>query len=449
MDRTGLAARIPDASARGIAAAMTDLIRSGELAPGSTLPTVRGLAAELGVSPGTVAEAWAALRRHRMITTLGRRGSVVSGPPTVPHPARFERVGDLGSHLTLDLAVAAPDPALLPPLEDALLAGARNPRLNDYSRSAITPALLDAVRETWPFEPSAWTAVGGGYEGVQLLCQSLIVPGDRVAVEDPTAARLLDILEALDAQIVPVACDTEGPLPDSLADALRQRPALFLHQSRAQAPCGWTVSEERAAALAALLEASPNVVVIEDDGIGPVAMSPTASVGAHLPGRTALVRSYSKSYGPDLRIAVVGGPAEVVERARVLRTFGTGWTSRILQDALAHLLTDDATTDRVRSAAHRYDQRRRALADRLAGHGVPTANRDGLMLWVPVADETSALVTLAARGVTVSPGSRFCVSYAAPHVRVATSRLTDDPTALDETAALIALAASTSTARLG
>lgn len=178
-------------------------------------------------------------------------------------------------------------------------------------------------------------------------------------------------------------------------------------------------------------------------------MSPAASIGVHLPQRTALVRSYSKSYGPDLRIAVVGGPAEVVERARVLRTFGTGWTSRILQDALAHLLTDDATTDRVRSAAHRYDQRRRALADRLAGHGVPTANRDGLMLWVPVADETSALVTLAARGVTVSPGSRFCVSYAHPHVRVATSRLTDEPTALDETAALIALAASTSAARLG
>ncbi|MBP8539986.1 winged helix-turn-helix domain-containing protein, partial [Streptomyces sp. MK37H] len=84
----GLAARIPDTSARGIAAAMTDLIRAGELAPGSALPTVRALAAGLGVSPGTVAEAWAVLRKHRMIATLGRRGSVVSGPPTVPHPTR-------------------------------------------------------------------------------------------------------------------------------------------------------------------------------------------------------------------------------------------------------------------------------------------------------------------------------------------------------------------------
>ncbi|CDR08835.1 aminotransferase domain-containingtranscriptional regulator [Streptomyces iranensis] len=444
----GLAARIPDTSARGIAAAMTDLIRAGELAPGSALPTVRALAAGLGVSPGTVAEAWGVLRKHRMIATLGRRGSVVSGPPTVPHPTRYERVGDFGDRLALDLAVAAPDPALLPPLENALLAGARTPRLNDYARTAITDGLLAAVRDTWPYRPDAWMAVGGGYEGVQLLCQALLVPGDRVAVEDPTAARLLDILEALDAQAVPVACDDQGPLPGSLAQALEARPALFLHQSRAQVPCGWSLGPERSAELAGVLEGAPNVAIVEDDGLGPLTTGPAAVLGAHLPHRTALVRSYSKAYGPDLRIAVVGGPREMVERARVLRTFGTGWTSRILQDALAHLLTDEEAGRCVREAARRYDARRSALAERLAERGVHTANRDGLMLWVPVVDETSALVTLAARGITVSPGSRFCVSYARPHVRVATSRLTRDGAPLDEIAELIALAASSSAARM-
>ncbi|MFF1958401.1 hypothetical protein ACFVWX_15585 [Streptomyces sp. NPDC058220] len=102
----------------------------------------------------------------------------------------------------------------------------------------------------------------------------------------------------------------------------------------------------------------------------------------------------------------------------------------------------------MRAAADRYDLRRNGLAERLARRGVRTENRDGLMLWVPVADETSALVTLAARGVTVSPGSRFCVSCSRPHVRIATSRLTEDAHALDETAVLIALAASTSSVRL-
>lgn len=439
-----LAGRLPESSARGIAAAMTDLIRSGELPPGTALPTVRALADRLGVSPGTVADAWAALRKHRMITTLGRRGSIVSGPPTVAHPVRYERVGDFGDHLTHDLAIAAPDPALLPPLEEALLAGVRTPRLNDYSRTAVTPALLEAVRGTWPYAPEAWLAVGGGFEGVHLLCQALLVPGDRVAVEEPTAVRLLDILDALEVRTVPVSCDDEGPLPASLTEALASRPAIFLLQPRAQTPCGWSLSPSRAEALASTLQGAPNVTVVEDDGVGPLAARPAHSIGSHLPDRTVLVRSYSKAYGPDLRLAVLGGPHGIVEKVRVLRTYGTGWTSRILQDALAHLLTDAATAAHVETAAGHYERRRTGLAGRLAGHGIGTRNEDGLSLWVPVADETSALVTLAARGATASPGSHFITSAShPPHLRVAISRLAEDAASLDSTAELIALAART------
>ncbi|WP_019547350.1 aminotransferase class I/II-fold pyridoxal phosphate-dependent enzyme [Streptomyces sulphureus] len=440
----GLAARLTDTTATGIAATMTELIRSGELAPDAPLPTVRALASVLGVSPATVAQAWSHLRKHRMIITRGRRGTVVSGPPSVPHPRRFERVGSLGDRLTLDLAVAAPDPALLPPLEEALQAGAAVPGLNDYTRTAIAPALQEAVRADWPGEPEAWTAVGGGYEGVELLCRALLLPGDRVAVEEPTAARLLDILDACDAEAVPVHCDDDGPLPESLATALDTSPALFLYQPRAQTPCGWTIGHDRADRLTALLAAAPHVFLLEDDGIGPLAQHPGASLAARLPDRSVVVRSYSKSYGPDLRIAVIGGPREVVEKTRVLRTYGTGWTSRILQGALAHLLRDRRTTALVEAAARRYAHRREALAGRLAEREVPTRNQDGLALWVPVADETSALVTLAARGITVSPGSRFRASPSSQaYVRVATSKLGEDPAALDQTADLLAHAATT------
>ncbi|MCA1219012.1 aminotransferase class I/II-fold pyridoxal phosphate-dependent enzyme [Streptomyces sp. 8L] len=437
-----LAARFPEVSARGITAAMTEMIRSGDLAPGVALPTVRALAAALTVSPGTVAQAWSRLRTHRMITTSGRRGSVVSGPPTVPHPTRFELFGHFGDRLGRNLAMAAPDPALLPPLGAALAAATDDAGLNDYARVAVTPRLAAAVQDTWPFEAEAWTAVGGGYEGVELLCRALLVPGDRVAVEEPTAARLLDILEAHDVQKVPVACDDDGPLPDSLAAALRTRPTLFLYQPRAQSPCGWTITEERADLLAGVLAAAPAVLLVEDDGSGPLALRPAASLAARLPERSVLVRSYSKSHGPDLRVAVLGGRRDVVDKVRVLRTYGTGWTSRILQNALAYLLTDAATAERVENAALRYGHRRRAMAERLAERGVPTHNRDGLSLWVPVADESAALVTLAARGITVSPGTRFVFTPShGAHVRVATSKLTEDPAALDEIADLLAHAA--------
>lgn len=441
VEASWLAGHIGERSARGIASALTDLIRRGDIAEGSRLPTVRGLAAELGVSPATVAEAWSTLRRHRVVSAQRRRGTVVIGPPSVPRPARYERIGEFGSRLAVDLAIASPDPALLPRLEDALAAAASTERLNDYARETITGRLREAVEPTWPFAAESWLVVGGGYEGVQLVCQTLALPGDRIAVENPTGARLLDIFEALGAEVVPVACDRDGPIPSSLAQALRTSPAAFVYQPRGQTPCGHALTRARAAELAALL-APAGTLAVEDDGIGEVSAAPAVSLGEHLPGRTVLVRSYSKSHGPDLRVAVIGGAGETIEKVRVLRSYGIGWTSRILQDALAWLLADPGARQAVTDAREAYVRRREALAGALAERGVPTGNRDGLMLWVPVTEESSALVTLAAHGVAAVPGSRYQVGAAEPHLRIATSRLPEDPDRITELAELIALAAA-------
>ena len=183
----------------------------------------------------------------------------------------------------------------------------------------------------------------------------------------------------------------------------------------APGPCGRTLGEGRVATLATVLESAPKVTVLEDDDIGLLPTAPGTSLGAHFPDHTALARSYSKAYDPDLRVGVIGGPAELVDGARVLRTFGTGWTSRILQDTLARLLTDEAATRLVRSSAHRYGLHGTGLAAPLAGHGVPTRNQGGLMLRVPVADKTSALVTIGATAAGRLPrGVRDTCSSAPP-----------------------------------
>ncbi|MER7424033.1 PLP-dependent aminotransferase family protein, partial [Nonomuraea rubra] len=369
MDTAWLAQRIADPSARGIAAALTDLIREGTVTAQTRLPTVRGLARELGVSSGTVADAWAELRKHGMIRTERRRGTVVLGPPEVPRPIRYERLGHWGDRLAIDLTIASPDTALLPPLEAALAAAARADGLNDYARATITPRLRAAVEPDWPFHAEGWLAVGGGYEAVQLLCQTAALPGDRIAIEEPTGARLLDILERVGVQIVPVACDEHGPIPGALEKALRARPVAFVYQPRGQSPCGHAVTPARSAELAELLEPAKTLIV-EDDGIGELSVSPMVSMGARFPGRTVLVRSYSKSHGPDLRIAVIGGAADAVERVRVLRSFGTGWTSRILQDTLAHLLGDAGVRERVAHARAGFGRRRPRVAAGRGGGGV-------------------------------------------------------------------------------
>lgn len=53
-------------------------VRSGELAPETRLPTVRGLAEDLGLAPNTVARAYRALEAEGIVVTRGRHGTSVA-----------------------------------------------------------------------------------------------------------------------------------------------------------------------------------------------------------------------------------------------------------------------------------------------------------------------------------------------------------------------------------
>jgi DNA-binding transcriptional regulator YhcF (GntR family) len=54
-------------------------VQTGELAPGTRLPTVRRLAGDLGLAVNTVARAYRELERDRLVATRGRNGTVVTG----------------------------------------------------------------------------------------------------------------------------------------------------------------------------------------------------------------------------------------------------------------------------------------------------------------------------------------------------------------------------------
>lgn len=59
-------------------AGLIDAVSSGELAAGERLPTVRRLAEDLGVAPGTVARAYRELEASGIIETRGRNGTFVA-----------------------------------------------------------------------------------------------------------------------------------------------------------------------------------------------------------------------------------------------------------------------------------------------------------------------------------------------------------------------------------
>lgn len=59
-------------------AQVVDAVATGELAPGARLPTVRRLADDLGLAPGTVARAYRELESAGLIETRGRHGTFVA-----------------------------------------------------------------------------------------------------------------------------------------------------------------------------------------------------------------------------------------------------------------------------------------------------------------------------------------------------------------------------------
>lgn len=76
-------------------------VDAGKLAAGTKLPTVRALAAELGLAPNTVARAYRELEALGVLDTRGRSGTFVSGDG-VERAAReaaaayLARLADLG-----------------------------------------------------------------------------------------------------------------------------------------------------------------------------------------------------------------------------------------------------------------------------------------------------------------------------------------------------------------
>ncbi|MBP2472751.1 DNA-binding transcriptional regulator YhcF (GntR family) [Crossiella equi] len=96
-------------------------IASGALAPGMALPTVRGLAADLGIAAGTVARAYKELEAAGVVRTAGRKGTVIAD-----HPPAFA-------------------PEALPALAETFV---REARLLGADRVAV----FNAVNNAWPVD---------------------------------------------------------------------------------------------------------------------------------------------------------------------------------------------------------------------------------------------------------------------------------------------------------
>ncbi len=416
-------------NAQGVAAAVGRLISSGELAEGQRLPTVRAIARELGVSPTTISDAWQILGRGRAIDTRGRQGTFVGNHEGTSRRQRFWQIYPSELEAGLDLSEGVPDPELLPSLGPILAGFKDQPFTSSYLDDPVLPPLRELLQSRWPFPPEAVTVVNGALDALDRICATNLRVGDRAVVEDPGFPPLFDLLEAHGVEPVGVPMDAEGIRPSELERALDRRVQVVFLQPRSHNPTGVDMSSRRRDELASLLGGT-GILVVEDDHSGDLSIGEPVSIGELLPASTVRIQSFSKSHGPDLRLAAVGGARQPIAEMVTRRRLGSSWTSRLLQQLLLEMLRDDSIAEQVTRAGETYRERRRLVTEVLDRHGVGYTGHTGLNLWVEVDDERSALVALAAQGIGVAPGSPFQLSRsertAHPHIRVTTGVLTRD-----------------------
>ncbi|HEY0187976.1 MAG TPA: aminotransferase class I/II-fold pyridoxal phosphate-dependent enzyme [Cellulomonas sp.] len=432
-----MCAVIDHPSSQGIAIGVSDLIRDGSIAPGSRLPTVRATAAGLHVSATTVNDAWRLLAREGLVRSAGRNGTMVLRSRSRALSSLSASAHWMVGRYRTDLSSGAPDVRLLPELGPALAAVSRTAGVLGYGVEHTIPALEAWVRETWApvLDPEEILVTDGAFDAIDRVLRDLVRLGDHVLVENPTLPTLLDTIVGHGGVPVPVAVDAQGIRPDDLVRALRTRPIAAVIQPRAQNPTGVSTTPHRMAELGAIF-AHSSIVVVEDDHTAGVATAPHVSLHRWHPSRTLHVQSFSKSHGPDLRLAVVGGPRSLLAQVQRRRVMGPGWSSRLLQQVLLTLLTDPATIAAVDRAREVYAARRTALQHAVAEHGLTSTGTDGLNLWVRVRSENEALRRLADAEIGIAPGSPFRLGPSdTQHVRVTSAALS---TGTDEIARLLA-----------
>jgi DNA-binding transcriptional MocR family regulator len=400
---------------RSVEAAVAD----GTLAPGERLPSVRRLAAAVGLSPVTVAAGLAELRRRGVVVTEPRRGTRIGGaapiglrtPVPVPSGAR-------------DLSRGNPDAALLPDLGEALARCRPPQRL--YGEAPAMPELLEVARAQLRADgvpAEAVCVVGGALDGIERLLQAHLRAGDTVAVENPGYAALYDLLRALGLGLVPVAVDDRGMLAAELRDALAGGARAAIVTPRGQNPTGAALDARRARELRAVLRGFPQALLIEDDHLGPVAGSPLRTLAGGRE-RWGATRSVAKALGPDLRLAVLAGDPLSVARVQGRQQCGPGWVSHILQALVLELWTDPDVQEQIARAGDAYAERRERLLERLRRRGVHAHAASGLNVWVPVPDEAGVVSALLQRGWVVAGGGPYRLEPSSQAIRVTTATLT-------------------------
>lgn len=423
---------------------IAELIRSGVLAPGEKVPSVRHASRTYGVSPSTVFQAYYLLEDRGLISARARSGYFVrelaqhplAEPETSAQAAQttevdvselvFSVLGSLKDPHTVPFGSAFPSPQLFPlqrlarsmahALRDmpahAVIADmtAGNP---DLRRQIALRYMVAGVR--LPLDELVIS--NGALEALNLCLQTVTNPGDLVAIEAPAFYATLQVLERLKLKAVEIPVNPrDGVDLDVLGERLASLPIKACwFMSSLQNPLGASMTDSKKQALYELLHAH-QVPLIEDDVYAELyyGMQPPKPVKSF--DRDGLVMhcgSFSKSLAPGYRVGWVAGGryAEQISRLKLMTTISPSVPA---QAAIADYLQHGGYDRHLRRLRHALETQQGAMLASAARH-FPAGTRvtrpsGGYFLWFEFPEQVDSLQLFQlalAQGISLAPGPIF------------------------------------------
>lgn len=420
-------------------------ISYGEFPPGSSLPSERKLATQLGVNRSTVVLAFAELRSLGIIESLpgsGTRVSTHKWGATPKHTPNWHRYAEGGSFLPNlpflrrirealrmnpsiidfasgelggELAPVAEMNALIREQDDNSYLGYDNPQGWIPLRQTLI-GFLGAQRGIQATESSIMVT-SGSQQSLYLITQCLLSPGDAVAIEDPSYCYSLPMFQSAGLRLFRLPVDQDGIQPEDIRQLYKKhRIKMVFINPNYQNPTGSVLSSERRVQLLGIAS-ELGLPIVEDDPYSLTAFRdrhPAPLKAIDKLGSVLYLGSFSKIAASGLRVGWMVAPSSVTERladARQQMDFGL---SILPQRAAARFLASSYFAphmERLRMGLmYRRDLLIEALHSELPGQVEFSIPQGGLHLWcrlVPKVNEHRLLEEALRCGVAFVPGSVY------------------------------------------
>ncbi len=237
----------------------------------------------------------------------------------------------------------------------------------------------------------------GGQQVIDLVCKTLLDPGDVVVTEAPTYPGAVPTFCAYQADVVQVTMDRDGMRIDELSEVLDRlgrdgrRPKFIYTVPNFHNPGGVTLSLERRRELVRLA-GERELLVLEDNPYGLLRYE-----GERLPTLRSLddefviyASTFSKILSPGVRLGWTAAPAPVLAKMNIGKQASDLCSSSISQYFVGAYFDSGPWEDYVRSLIEIYRRRRDVMLDSLAEHFPREAEwthpQGGLFIWATLPD---------------------------------------------------------------